>query len=148
MIPGSAQPEPMRVRVQLRMILVVDEALPIRRKLMEILSRTGVSSDEMRAVENAEEALDVFAKQHPTVVFTELIGDDAQAGLDMVHEMLALDPLVRIVLVTAEDPSGPLVRAAVRAGVFAVVPKPLRHEKVRQVLAEIDSEEGGIQRFR
>lgn len=148
MIPGATEPQTLRVSVDLRRVLVCDEALPIRRKLQEILHRAGIAGTEMRIADNAEKAMEIFALDHPDVVFTELVGEDAQAGLAMVLEMLSLDPQVRIVLVTAEAEDSAVVRAAVRAGVFAVVPKPLRHEKVRHVLADIDSEEGGIERFR
>lgn len=148
MIPGASTPEPLRVRVDTRRFLIVDEALPVRRKLQEILHRTGVAASEMRVAEGAEAAMELFVMEHPDVVFTELLGDDAQAGLEMVLEMLRIDPQVRVVLVTAEPVDSVLVRSAVRAGVFAVVPKPLRHEKLRQVISEIEAEEGGIERFR
>lgn len=148
MIPGASTPEPLRVRVDSRRFLIVDEALPVRRKLQEILYRTGVAAAEMRVAENAENAMELFVMEHPDVVFTELLGDASQEGIEMVLEMLRIDPQVRIVLVTAESLDAPIVRMAVRAGVFAVVPKPLRHEKVRQVMSEIESEEGGIERFR
>lgn len=147
MIPGAAHHEPRRVNLDIRRFLVFDEALPIRRKLQEILHRTGVSAGELRVTGTRDEALEHFALHHPHVVFMELPGAPGE-GLEMVLEMLGIDPQVRIVLVTAESPDSPFVRAAVRAGVFAVIQKPLRHEKVRQVLAELDSEEGGIERFR
>lgn len=148
MLPGQLKPEARESSVELRRILVVDEAMPIRRKLGEILARTGLAPGQLRVVATADEALEVFALEHPDLVFAELVGPDPQVGLEMVLEMLSIDPHARIVLVTAEDPEGPLVRQAIRGGVFAVLAKPLRHDKVRQILSEIDSEEGGIERFR
>lgn len=148
MIPGSLQPQPARIEVGGRRILVVDEALPVRRKLQEILARAGIAGSEVRAVASAEDALEAFALEHPDIVFAELVGADSTEGLRMVTEMLSLDPLARVVLVTAETEDSPLVRQAVRAGVFGIIAKPLRQEKVRAVLAEIESEEGNIERFR
>lgn len=148
MIFGAPEPEPLRVSVDVRRVLVCDEAAPIRRKLQEILHRTGIGNTEMRIARSSVEALECFALEHPHVVLTELVGRNPEEGLEMVLEMLSIDPQVRVILVTAEPPDSPLVRAAIRAGVFAVVSKPLRHEKVRQVLAELDAEEGGIERFR
>lgn len=147
MIPGATHNEPLRIAVDLRRYLVFDEALPIRRKLQEILYRTGISSTELRVTGTRDEALETFAIHHPHVVFMELPGAPGD-GLEMVLEMLEVDPQVRIVLVTAESQDSAVVRSAVRAGVFAVISKPLRHEKVRQVIAELDAEEGGIERFR
>ena len=149
MIPGieRVSSAPGTVTVAVRKVLVVDEALPVRRKLLDILHRAGVPASEVKMAEHAEEALAIFALEHPTLVFCELVGE-ASRGLEMVLEMLTVDPQSKIVLVTAEDPASPLVRQAIRAGVFGVILKPLRHEAIRSILAELGSEEGGIERFR
>lgn len=151
MIPGlgavqSSSPQP-ELTLRLRHVLVVDEALPVRRKLLEILHRAGLAASEVRMAEDAERAMGVFAKEHPTLVFCELVGAP-EKGLEMVLEMLQMDPHAKIVLVTAEDVNGAVVRQAIRAGAFGVVKKPLRHEAIRQILAEIEAEEGGIERYR
>lgn len=150
MIPalGPDAPATPTVSLQLRKILIVDEALPVRRKLLETLHRAGIPIAQIHQATGADAALETFVREHPTLVMAELVGDDPQQGLDMVLEMLQIDPQARIVLMTAEDARSPMVRAAVKAGVFAVVEKPLRHEKIRAVMAEIESEEGGIERFR
>ena len=151
MIPGlgdvrSTAPQA-ELTVRIRHVLVVDEALPVRRKLLEILHRAGLSTSEVRMAESADKAMEVFALEHPTLVFCELVGAP-ERGLEMILEMLQVDPQAKIVLVTAEDVDGPFVRQAIRAGAFGVVRKPLRHEAIRQVLAEIEAEEGGIERYR
>jgi DNA-binding NtrC family response regulator len=128
-------------------ILVVDEALPVRRKLAEILSRSTVVGTLHEAA-TAEEALAAFTAHAPRIVLAEFVGKDADDGLELILDMLRRDPGVRIILVTAEPESSALVRQAVRMGVFAVVQKPLRHEKIRQALQELASEDGGIERLR
>lgn len=140
--------EPLRVSAKVTKVLLVDDALAVRRKLSEILHRSGIHASDLLTATEPEAAMELFVREHPAIVFAELVGDSPDVGLDMVSEMLQLDPQVRIVLVTGEDPQGAIVRRAVRLGVFAVVPKPLRHEKVRAVLQEIDSEDGGVERFR
>lgn len=151
MIPGlegKGEGRPV-VSLQMRRVMLVDDAAPVRRNLLEILHRVGgVGGAQVAVAESLDRAMELFAQQHPSLVFTELVGAHAGEGLEMIAEMLRLDPKVRIVLVTAEDPSSTVVRQAVRMGVFAVVPKPLRHERFRQVFSEIEAEEGGIQRFR
>ncbi|HEX2022619.1 MAG TPA: response regulator [Candidatus Thermoplasmatota archaeon] len=129
-------------------ILVVDEAVPIRNTLVEILLKLGVAEGDVEQASSGDEALAAFRREVPHVVFAELVGVHPEDGLEIVHEMLDRAPQVRIVLVTAEARDSPEVRAAVRAGVFAIVEKPLRHEKIRQVLSDLAAEEGGIERFR
>ena len=149
MIPGMKDKEGATgtVTLSVRSVLVVDEAAPVRRKLLDILHRAGVPAGEISLVENADDALESFARSHASLVFTELV-ESPERGLEMVLEMLSLDPHVKIVLVTAEEANSPAVRAAIRAGVFGVVRKPLRHEAIRSILSEIEAEEGGIERYR
>ena len=152
MIPGvgrSAQEDP-KGQPQSRqgVLLVVDESIPIRRKLVEILQKLGTGATQIVEASSAAEALEAFRAHRPQVVFAELIGVHAEDGLEIVHEMLEIDPASRVVLVTAESRESPEVRAAIRAGVFAFIEKPLRYEKIRQVLADLEAEEGGIERLR
>lgn len=150
MIPGLNRGPSVEVVVSLRLrsVLLVDPAVPIQRKLIEILHRAGVPAAQLTPVGEPDAAVEAFARQHPGLVFAEFAGKRPEEGLDMILEMLQIDPQAKIILVTAEPLDSPLVRTAVRAGVFAVIEKPLRHEKIRQVLSEIEAEEGGIERFR
>lgn len=150
MIPTvrSKESRPDAVVLKVRRVLIVDEAMPVRRLMQEAFHRLGLAASDVMATTDADEAMEIFAKSNPAMVFTEFVGADPERGLEMVLEMLELDPHVKVVLVTAEPNGSPLVRAAVRAGVFAVVEKPLRHDKIRGVLAEIENETGGIERYR
>ena len=136
-----------RVSARTPRVLVVDESLPIRRKLLETLHRANIAARHVTLTTNAEEALEAFAKLHPTLVLCELVGEPDD-GFAMIDEMLSIDPLAKIVLVTAEDPSSAIVRKAVRRGVFALVSKPLRDEKSRQALLDIEQEESAVVRIR
>lgn len=129
-------------------VLVLDESLPVRLKMVEILRKLGTADANIVQATTAEEALAAFREARPALVFAELVGVHPEDGLDVLHEMLEIDPAARIVLVTSEPRDSPEVRAAIRAGVFAYVEKPLRHEKIRAILADLEAEEGGIERFR
>lgn len=130
------------------LVLIVDESLPVRKTLVEILQKLGVPAGHILQATSPDEALAAFREQRPHIVLTEFIGVHAEEGLEVIHEMLEHEPTARIVLLTAEPRESPEVRAAVRAGVFAYVEKPLRHDKIRSVLQELEAEEGGIERFR
>ena len=149
MIPalGGAAPGEPEV-AQSTHVLVVDEALPVRRTLVDILLKLGVASGDIHEATSADEALAAFRKDTPHVVFAELVGVHPEDGLEVIHEMLERAPTAKVVLVTAEPRDSPEVRAAIRAGVFALIEKPLRHDKIRQVLQDLAAEEGGIERLR
>ncbi len=151
MIPslGGGRPEGGRKeRQRPRGILVVDEAPPVVRAILDALHKMGVSQHDVRVATGAQDALEAFHKDHPDLVFAELVGTRPEDGLEVLHEMLDAAPEVKVVLVTAEARDSPEVRAAIRAGVFAFIEKPLRHDKIRAVMADLEAEEGGIERFR
>lgn len=142
--PPSRGPAP-RAACQ---VLVLDESIPVQRALLDSLAKLGIPRDEVVVATTPEEALAAFRAQPPRIVFAELIGTRPEDGLEIVLEMLDRSPDSKVVLVTAEARDSAEVRAAVRAGVFAVVEKPLRSEKIRQVLQDLETEEGGIERYR
>lgn len=129
-------------------ILVLDEALPVRSMLVDILHKLGIPDDEIVIADNAQDALALFRRAPPHVVFAELVGVHAEDGLEVVLEMLDAAPKTRIVLVTSEPREAGEVRAAIRAGAFAFIEKPVRHEKIRQVIQDLEAEEGGLERLR
>jgi DNA-binding NtrC family response regulator len=143
--PGAPAAETLTVK--LRKVLIVDEALPVRRALLDAFHKLGIPAADIVVVRTPEEAMEQFVRLNPTLVCAEFVGEGDE-GLRMIEEMLSLDPRVRIVLATAEPLESPAVRRAIRMGAFAHVEKPLRHEKIRQVVSEIENETGGIERFR
>lgn len=129
-------------------VLIVDEATPVVRALREILHKLGLPREDVVHASTPTEALAWFKKEPPKVVFAEFIGTHNEDGLEVIHEMLERAPDAKIVLLTAEGRDCPEVRAALRAGIFAHLEKPLRYEKVRQVMQDLASEEGNIERLR
>lgn len=153
MIPGIDRTDPRgaeaaKIQVDPGLVLIVDESLPVRNKLVEILLKMGSAAGQILQAASPEEALLLFRDRRPRMVFAELVGMHPEDGLEVIHEMLEIDPATRVVLLTSESRESPEVRAAIRAGVFAYVEKPLRHEKIRAVLADLEAEEGGIERYR
>lgn len=129
-------------------VLVVDEATPVIRALQEVLHRLGIPREDIVAASTAADALAWFKGEAPRIVFAEFIGVHNEDGLEVIHEMLERAPEAKIVLLTSEGRDSPEVRAALRAGIFAHIEKPIRQDKIRQVLQDLQSEEGGIERMR
>lgn len=129
-------------------VLIVDEAVPIVRALREILHRLGVAREDVVHASTPAEALAWFKGESPHVVFAELIGTHNEDGLEVVLEMLERAPDAKVILLTAEGRDCPEVRAALRAGIFAHLEKPLRMDKVRAVMQDVAAEEGNIERYK
>lgn len=128
-------------------VLVIEESSAVRKRLVEILSLCA-GGVEIHAASTSRAGWELFQRARPTLVLMELVGEDPNEGLSLLRAMMEADDDLRIILVTSEDVHGPLVRKAIRYGTFSVVAKPLRHERIRQVLAEIDNETGLVARLR
>ncbi|HWH07721.1 MAG TPA: response regulator [Candidatus Thermoplasmatota archaeon] len=125
-------------------VLVLDESDAVRAKLGDVLAERGLPSV---AGASPREAEILLGAQEPRLVFLEFLGETA-AGFDLLDRALARHPRAPFVLVTAEPPESPLVRRAVRMGVFAVLHKPLRRDDVRRVLDEAEAERADLVRLR
>lgn len=126
--------------------LVFDEMPAARRALIEALRKVGISSTDVAVADSLEHALDCYSAEEPRIVFFEI--PSQAGGIEALEEMLSRRPEAKVVLVTGESLDSPGVRRAVRAGIVAIVEKPLRVDRLRQVLLEIEQEEGGIERIR
>lgn len=143
--PDEAWPEP--IHPALGRAALVFEASPAARKaLLDSLRKLGIPPEETAIATTLDEAFHAFTAEAPRLVFMEL--PDTAGGIEALEEMLSRRPEARIVLVTGESRDSPGIRRAVRAGVFAVVDKPLRSERLRQVLSELEAEESSIERLK
>lgn len=129
-------------------VLIVDEAIPVVRALRDILHKLGIAREDVVHASTPADALAWFRGDAPAIVFAEFIGVHNEDGLEVIHEMLDRAPQAKIVLLTAEGRDCPEVRAALRAGIFAHVEKPLRVEKIKQIMQDLQTEEGSIERMR
>lgn len=128
--------------------LVVDDSPTVRLSLSHAIRRARGGDPQVFEASTADEAMDVFHKHEVEVVFLDMMLAKGPQGLDAMRLMLSLRPDARIALVTALPREHPDVVAAVSLGAFAHVAKPVRMEAVREILDQIDVEEGRTGRIR
>jgi CheY-like chemotaxis protein len=131
-------------------ILVVEDSSSARRLLQELLFRLGATAENLRLAANAAEALRVAAEWHPEVVLLDMELHPPEAspsarpgspesiaslnGIDLGRQLLQSEPHVPVVVVTALDPEHPRVQELRKTGAVDVIVKPVRAEKVQEVL--------------
>jgi CheY-like chemotaxis protein len=139
-------------------ILVVEDSSSARRLLQELLFRLGATAENLRLAANAAEALRVAAEWHPEVVLLDMelrppeppparpgSAESVAAlnGIDLGRQLLRAEPKVPVVVVTALDPEHPRVQELRKTGAVDVIVKPVRAEKVQEVLHRLGVEFGG-----
>lgn len=127
-VPGATEAE-------LRPLLLVDDDAPFRQRLQMMLSRKGFA---VTAVGSLVEARVEAARLKPSHAVVDMRLEDGN-GLDLVAELRALSPEVRIVVLTGYGNLATAV-AAVKAGAVDYLAKPADPEDiVRALCAEAGS---------
>jgi NtrC-family two-component system response regulator AlgB len=123
----SNQPMTTDTKHRLR-ILVVDDELHIRKMLSICLETDG---HEVIAVSNPRDALSESARHHFDVAFVDL-HLKKQSGSDLVPELAAQSPWMRIVIVTAYASVDSAVQTMKR-GAIDYIAKPFTPKQIRQI---------------
>lgn len=128
-------------------VLVVDDSPAILESMQTLLSHLGLEDEEIFTAENAGEAMKIFHKKDPDLVFMD-VSLPHGGGDKVALQMLLIRPTARIVVMTGLDRTDPRVRAMVSGGAYDVIEKPVRVERVEQLLQLIDAESKRLRRVR
>lgn len=130
-----------------RRALVVDDSRTIRMVLRHMLAQAGVPETGIHEADGGAAALARFSEADPEVVFLDLEMPDMD-GEQVAQRILDEHPLAKLVLTTGVDRGDARVRRLVSMGAFEVVEKPLRRERVDDVLRLVDETAGNHGRIR
>jgi NtrC-family two-component system response regulator AlgB len=114
-------------------VLIVDDEKNIRRALAMALE--SMSHDVACASNSALALAELRAKSFDAVLLDLRLAQES--GLDVLEEILRVNPQAAVVMVTAYASVETAVEA-MRRGAFDYLPKPCTPEQVRQVLARIE----------
>ena len=106
------------VRMVAKRILIVDDEADVRTLLGRVLAPLG----EVFQASNGAEALDLFAKHRPQVVFLDVTMPGA-SGFDVLEQLRQLAPSAAVVMLTSHHDLD-LARLALEQGASAYVTKP------------------------
>jgi NtrC-family two-component system response regulator AlgB len=110
-------------------LLIIDDEENIRRTTAVVLEGLG---HETAGAENRASALDRLEHSHFDIAFLDL-KLDGESGLDLLPELLKVDPHLEIIVFTAYASIETAVEA-MRRGAVDYIPKPFTPEQIRRVL--------------
>jgi two-component system, NtrC family, response regulator AlgB len=113
-------------------LLIIDDEENIRRTTAVVLEGLG---HETALAENRSAALNRLERAQFDIAFLDL-KLDGESGLDLLPEMLKLDPTLEVVVFTAYASIETAVEA-MRRGAVDYIPKPFTPEQIRRVLDRI-----------
>ena len=150
-------------------ILAIDDSASARKLFQALLLRLGVELPDLRFASDANEALQVFTKWHPDLVFVDIelkarspgqvpkvavanplskAPAETVDGDTLTLQLLERNPHLHIVIVTASSRDHPRVRALLSRGVTDVIEKPVLAGKIEEVLKRLTGPRPGDNRPR
>jgi len=110
-------------------VLVVDDALFMRRMLSDILKKEGV--EICGEAENGKEAIEKYQQLKPDLVTMDIVMPKIEEidGIGAVKEIVKLDAQAKIIMVSAMGQHS-LVVEAIQAGAKDFVTKPFQPSRV------------------
>lgn len=117
-------------------ILIVDDALFMRKMLVDIIRREGF--EVCGEAENGKDAIDKYQQLKPDLVTMDIVMpkiDDID-GIKAVKEIIRIDPQAKVVMVSAMGQHS-LVVEAIQAGAKDFVTKPFQPSRVIEALKRV-----------
>jgi len=113
-------------------VVIIDDNAGI----LELLS-TALAAEDLRIFTAAdpEEGLDIVFREHPAVVLCDLLMPGT-GGLEVLDRIVAFDPAIEVVLMTAHSTPESAVEA-IRRGAADYLPKPLSMATLRERISRL-----------
>jgi two-component system, chemotaxis family, chemotaxis protein CheY len=120
-------------------VLIVDDALFMRRMLADILKKEGF--EVCGEAENGKEAIDKYKDLRPDLVTMDIVMPKMEEidGIVAVKEIMKVDPQAKIVMVSAMGQHA-LVVEAIQAGAKDFIVKPFQPSRVVEAIRRVSGE--------
>ncbi|MDD4908341.1 MAG: response regulator [Candidatus Omnitrophica bacterium] len=117
-------------------VLIVDDALFMRRMLADILKKEGF--EICGEAENGKESVNKYQELKPDLVTMDIVMPKMEEidGVAAVKEIVKLDPRARIIMVSAMGQHS-LVVEAIQAGAKDFVTKPFQPSRVIEAVKRV-----------
>lgn len=128
-------------------VLIVDDAPPVRMLLRSFLGKLGFRDEAITIACDGVEGIAAFDASTPDLVFVD-IEMPRKGGEETATYMLEKRPDLKVIVMTAVEETDARVKQLRSWGAFAVLSKPVRLERVKDILALIEEEHRNVQRIR
>jgi len=117
-------------------VLVVDDALFMRKMLSDILKNEGI--EVCGEAENGKEAVEKYKELKPDLVTMDIVMPKMEEidGVSAVREIMKIEPQAKIIMVSAMGQHS-LVVEAIQAGARDFVTKPFQPSRVIEAIKRV-----------
>ena len=117
-------------------VLIVDDALFMRKMLSDILKKEGI--EVCGEAENGKEAVEKYQQLKPDLVTMDIVMPKMEEidGVAAVREIMKIDPQAKIIMVSAMGQHS-LVVEAIQAGAKDFITKPFQPSRVFEAIKRV-----------
>lgn len=121
------------VSIMGKKVLIVDDAAFMRMMLKDILTKNDF--EVVAEAENGKAGVAAFQKYKPDIITMDITMPEMN-GIDAVKAIKAIDPNVKVVMVSAMGQQ-PMVIEAIQAGANDFIVKPFQPERVIEAITKV-----------
>lgn len=114
-------------------VLIADDEETIREGIRHQLVESGLNLEIAGLAENGEMALEMVEQYHPEIILLD-INMPKKSGLEILEEIIRLDPLAKILIISGYD-EFEYARKALSLGVFDYLLKPVNIATLKTTVA-------------
>lgn len=114
-------------------ILVVDDSLIIRKKLIKIIEKLGHKA--VFGAKNGQEAISTYTSKRPDLVTMDITMPDMD-GITAVKHIMKIDKDAKIIMVTSHGQEDMVIKS-IQAGAVGYMLKPVTEEKLENAIGEV-----------
>ena len=129
----------------MRTLLIVEDEKMIRQGIAVMAKRSSVEISEILECRNGQEALEILKNREIDVMFTDIRMPKLD-GIELVKETENLKKCPKIVVVSGYDDFNYAVEM-LKHGVKDYILKPVKREKIEELLKKLDAEINGEKRL-
>lgn len=117
-------------------ILVTDDSKMARKMVIRALEESTIKNLEIFEAQNGQEALDLYKKVSPKIVFLDLTMP-IMDGFEALEKIKEFDKNAKVVIISADIQKLSMDRVR-DLGAFNFIKKPIDTSKMQQILEKID----------
>jgi two-component system chemotaxis response regulator CheY len=114
-------------------VLIVDDSLIIRKKIMKIIEKLG--HEVVFSAQNGQQAIDAYSEYKPDLVTMDITMPDMD-GITAVKHIIAKDATAKIIMVTSHGQEDMVIKS-IQSGAVGYMLKPITDDKMAQAIGEV-----------
>ncbi|MBO5377229.1 MAG: response regulator [Ruminiclostridium sp.] len=111
-------------------VLICDDSVLVRKKLAEILKTAGIT--EIAEAKDGVQAVEQFKANNPDLTFMDIVMPE-KTGIEALEEIKQYNPAAKVVMASTIGTQSNLT-AAIKAGAFDFLQKPVQEEDIYKIL--------------